>query len=312
MCKISIILSFYGNFCSERARCAINSILRQNLHDIELVISESGLKPRLSGLKDTRISYIFSKCGYHNHNFRPGEVRNRAFSTASGEFIYTTDADIVILNPEFLSNLVELIGDSEDLVLRRPRMRRLVIDHVPRFLVWEKKQGLDLALSYLDYSQEFIAKGNHELIPCTVYSRVSDTDTYLKTFTAETKRLEDFGTTARKGSWPSVWWENLHCGGIFMRSSQFRNVGGYCERFQKWGCEDSDLQWKLQIKYRLHFIPYTEAYEVLHLDHEKPYFSRDSWLENENISSERRSLGINAAIEEDDQLFQMKYPSIKM
>ena len=96
-----------------------------------------------------------------------------------------------------------------------------------------------------------------------------------------------------------IWSEDLHCGGNLFRKEHFYQVGRYCENFVNWGCEDSDLQWKMTAYYDLQFFPKTEKFEVLHLDHSKDYFSSSMWNLNEEICAKRKTAGVDCAIKKD-------------
>ena len=85
------------------------------------------------------------------------------------------------------------------------------------------------------------------------------------------------------------------------RREQFVSVGGYCEDFVNWGCEDSDLQWKFAEKYGIEFFP--DELEVIHLDHPKGYFSPEMWVRNEKIITQRKSEGVESAIRLDKSVY---------
>ena len=84
-----------------------------------------------------------------------------------------------------------------------------------------------------------------------------------------------------------------------MRRKHLDLVGAYCERFINWGCEDSDLQWKLGERFSLQFIPNEARFEVIHLDHPKLYFSKEAWKRNEAIADCRKRQGAYISIAQD-------------
>ena len=87
----------------------------------------------------------------------------------------------------------------------------------------------------------------------------------------------------------------------FFRRKQFEIVGGYCEDFINWGCEDSDLQWKFKEVFDLQFFPEGKEFMVMHLDHKRGYFSPEMWKRNEKICSERKQKGILKVAKEDQE-----------
>jgi len=49
----------------------------------------------------------------------------------------------------------------------------------------------------------------------------------------------------------------------------------------------------------LEFFPDTTEFEVLHLDHEKPYFVPEKWRKNKAQADARLARGLSSAIEQD-------------
>ena len=300
--RISVVIPFYGSFDSRRAICSIESIKAQNYSDLEIVVSEQGTEPKLKHFLEG-VNYTFT---YHAppteiSDFNPGQIRNRAIEICTGEFIYTTDADIVFLNQQYLSQLKELMDAGSSLAFYRPPMRRLPLDNFEEFLRLSQEFGILNAMASLDRSQEFLINLDKKYRPLKVVQKM---DTYMKTFTAsETDHARYKADPTLKGKEPTIWFENLHCGGNFFRRSQFNHVGGYSEEFINWGREDSDLQWKIQQCFELRFIPKETVFEVMHLDHDKSYFSKEMWKRNEAMEQDRQKRGIAYCIAHDiDQI----------
>ena len=291
---VSVIVPFYGSFDKRRLELTLESIRAQKEVNIEIVVSEQGTKPVFESVKN--IEHIFSCCKLSKY-FNPGLIRNAGINISSGEFLYTNDADILFLDENYLSSLLDSLLQDENLVFYRPLMRRLPLDNFEGFNRVVLKTDIKKALSSLDYSQSFLATidGKHRDLKIVVKRGEED---YDKIFTTSMNNFNKYLIdSSLKGKEPIIWSENLHCGGNFLRRRHFDLVGGYCEEFVTWGCEDSDLQWKLGSYFKLKKVP--EQFEVLHLDHEKTYFSSEMWKRNEGICVKRRQRGVSSAIEED-------------
>ena len=160
-------------------------------------------------------------------------------------------------------------------------------------------------------NQDFLVKTFPEYKELKIFEKISKEAGYKKTFTS---LIEDYkkyieeriGSEKEFNFWPVYWNENRHCGSNFFRRSQFMDVGGYCEKFINWGCEDSDLQWKFRETYNLEFFP--PELEVIHLDHPKGYLSPEMWGLNEKKSAERKEDGVKSAIDYDKEALGREYP----
>ncbi len=295
---VSVVFPIYGSFDVKRLLSSIASVRMQRDVECEIVVSEQGESPRVKSLLDDSIRYTFKHFLGDNLKFNSGEIRNDAIALSHGEYVYTNDSDVVFQNPYFLSKSVKLLASDEGLVMYRPPMRRLPIDNFEEFYKRVSQQGIQRALDSLNRSREFLATTDDIKRDLKVVAR--STEEYLKVFTAS---MEDFNRyildPSLKGKEPTIWSENLHCGGNFFRRKHLDMVGGYAEKFFVWGCEDSDLQWKFGKCFNLQFYPKIEEFTVLHLDHPKGYFSPENWARNEEISRLRKKRGIYSCILED-------------
>lgn len=293
--ELSIVVPIYGEFDLARACVSVQSILFQQGLDYEIIVSEQGESRKFPEMPMIRHVFKYHKPQSDLSDFNPGNVRNEAMALANGEFVYTNDADIVFLKPDYLARSVEAIRANPDKTLYRPFMRRLPLEEFCEFERRVHNSGIGEAVASLDLSQEYIATFNRKSRKVRVFEKES---VYHKTFTAFEEDFQIYiSNNKNKGSEPMFWNENRHCGGNLFRMKQFRNVGGYSEEFINWGCEDSDLQWKFSESYDLQFFP--EDLEVMHLDHTKKYFSPEMWACNEKISARRIKEGLTKAIETD-------------
>lgn len=297
---ISVIVPVYGQFDINRALLAVDSARGQRGVNVELVVSEQGEYPRIQNRIDLPVKYVFT---YHKpsetlSDFNPGLVRNLGVKISSGEFLYTNDADVLLLNPNFLATLRDAVIANPNLALYRPPMRRLPIDCFDEFCRRVKSDGVDKAIKSLNLNQPFLAITDDRLRELKVVTR--QRNEYEKTFTAFMGDFQRYlADVSLKGSEPLIWAEDRYAGGNFLRRKLFYDVGGYCERFVNWGCEDSDLQWKLGQRYNLQLFPKEQRFEVVHMDHTRGYFSREMWQRNEVICAERKAKGVQGAIDED-------------
>jgi glycosyltransferase involved in cell wall biosynthesis len=297
---VSILIPIYGIFDIRRLILTIESIMSQKGTDIEIIVSEQGISPRLEGKLNSSVRYTFT---YHQpkadlSDFNPGQIRNLAANLAKGEFLYTTDADVLFVNPYYIFVLIELIQQNQHLALYRPPMRRLVKENFEEFLNRVNSMGIGKAINSLDFSQPYIATTDGKRRELKVVTRQKNE--YEKTFTTSMENFQRYiADPSLRGKEPTIWTEDRHCGANFVRRSQFDVVGGYCEKFINWGCEDSDLQWKLSQVFDLQLIPKEQQYEVLHLDHPRNYFSAEMWARNEEICAQRKQQGIIKSVKED-------------
>ena len=290
----SVVIPLYGQFDVARARASVESVLSQGGIDLEVVVSEQGEFPRFPETAGVKHFFSYHKPQTELSDFNPGKVRNLGVLNSTGEFVYTNDADIVFSTIDYLSRAIEILESNRGHVLFRPRMRRLPIGDFTVFYEWVKKQGIIQAISRLDFGQNYIVTIDGAPRKVRVFEKES---TYRKTFTAFEEDFQVFSGSNNNGLEPMFWNENRHCGGNLFRREQFDTVGGYCEDFVNWGCEDSDLQWKLSDTYGIGFFP--DDFEVIHLDHPKGYFSPEMWSRNEKICALRKIEGVETAIKAD-------------
>lgn len=298
---VSVVVSLYGSFSVARAVIALESIRAQAGVALDVVVAERGPESQLAHWLPTGVRHVFTVHDPMSDGpaYSPGRVRNDGVLACRGDYVYLTDADIVFQSATFLADCIALLSRHPDVVLRRPRMRRLPDEYFGQFSLLVEADGLASALGALHRDQDYIATLDRREHRIRVFSKVSDTDDYTKTFTASEDTLATVSPDRYGEIWPQVWSEDRHCGGILCRRSQLQRVAGYCEEFLSWGCEDSDLQWKLGDLFRMRFFPYTRTFEVLHLDHSKEYFSKNAWDSNEAICRIRRERGVLPSIAAD-------------
>ena len=176
-------------------------------------------------------------------------------------------------------------------------MRRLLMDSFEAFWNRYLSDGLRETLDSIDRSSNYIATigGNSPRmrfvsLPGKEHEAWTTTDELYRLY----KSQPELETQV-----PLIFCGTRHWGGIALRKVHFEKVGGYAPNFYGWGNEDTDLQWKLGECFRMEFFPDDEHYEVLHLDHEKPYFNDEIWQRNKIEAKTRKDGGVEIAIERD-------------
>jgi|GEM_PF-1698948 len=299
---VSVIFPVYGNFYTDRLLLAIASARAQKGVDIEIVVSEQGESPKLKDKLDPSIKYLFKKRDHKKGegDFNPGETRNDAVTNASGEFIYTNDADAIFMNEHFLEKSREILNQNHDMVLHRPPMRKLPIENLEEFKKGAEKNGIQATIASLNLRNEFLATTDDKKRDVRVSIANSEGDLRVRTTSME--EFERYiADPSLKANDHVIWSESMHYGGNLMRREQFESIGGYCEQYVNWGCEDTDLQWKLKNTFNLQFFPKIEEFTVIHLDHEKRYVVAETVDRNEGIFTRRRQGGTYQAIKEDKE-----------
>jgi hypothetical protein len=296
---VSVVIPVYGSFDPRRTILTVESARKQRDVNVEVIVSEQGEGSKLIGNLPADVRHVFNRHipSSSLSDFNPGLIRNLAVDESCGEFIYTNDSDVLFFDENYLARGVELLKANFKLVLHRPPMRRLPLDNFEDFWQSFNTEGMKI-MDHLDLSQQYLATTDRKERKLKVVKK--NREYYPKTFTAFKEDFERYlADPSLKGKEPTIWTEDLHCGGNLFRRSQFEEVGRYSQRFINWGCEDSDLQWKFMEMFSLEFFPYRKEFEVLHLDHPKGYFSAEMWKKNEEIESQRRVKGIEYAIRED-------------
>jgi len=307
---ISVIIPLYGAFDINRIMRAIDSIKMQKGVNFEIVVSEQGEARRFLNVPEVKHLFTYHKPQEKISDFNPGKVRNIAIMNSTGDYIYTLDADVIFPEPYFLKKLLEHAKKDSNQIFYRPFMRRLPIDNFEEFNEWCIKFGFESAIKKLILDQRFLAKTSIKYREMKIFEKDSKEANYKKTFTSLIEDYEKYveerlGSIENFNFWPIYWNENRHCGSNFFSRIQFLSVGGYCEEFINWGCEDSDLQWKFREIYKLNFFP--EELEVIHMDHPKGYVSPEMWSKNEEKSARRKDSGVKEAITLDKENLKRVY-----
>lgn len=256
--QLSVILSIYNGFDYERLQFAVQSLREQKGVDLEIVLAESNPKPSFAARsKELGIGYVFAPS---SAIVNPGRVRNLALALATGEFIYSTDADIVF-PPRFMADILDLPPK----VWIHPPKRRLPKDQLLHFQSRIQTQGLEATLVELR-NDLYVAS-----LTGPVQYKLSEKDGRHYTCIQSDYKLWCSSTEMRQRA-PTFWDSTRHRGGTLAPKMLWHEVGGYSEVYETWGFEDVDVQWKLQQNSPVDYIPDEDRFRVLHLDHDKSYF----------------------------------------
>lgn len=290
---VSVIVPFYGTSQSRGLELVAESILSQKGVDIDFVVA--GLQAT------TRVKNRFDLSRHPKESVleivRTGAVLNNGLRLATGDFVYITDADILLPNQHYLEGLVQeslFTGTS----LKRPIMRRLLIQDFDWFYSMVFSKGLENSITSLDTSQKYVVKPTGVERPMRVFPKFENER--QKVFIASEKDFQDYISDERnKGSEPRFFNQDRHCGTTFASTDMLRDVGGYCEEFISWGVWDADVQWKLESIGGMGLIPKSKDFEVIHLDHPREYFDKEKWDKDKGLQKIRRSQGYELSVKQD-------------
>ena len=297
MAPISVIVPFYGTPYSKRLELVAESILSQKGVDVEFIVAGLNTAVRI----DYRTDLLKLSRDSVPDVVRTGVVINRGLRLAKGEFAYVTDADVLLQNRHYLERLVGECSSRRN-SLKRPPMRRLLLQDFEWFCSEASLRGLEGAIASLDFSQEYVVKPRKTERPMRVFKKFENGRE--KVFIASESDFQEYiSSEENKGSEPRYFNQDRHCGTIFTRTRDLVSVGGYHEGFISWGVWDADAQWKLENQTGMRLIPYKEEFGVIHLDHERSHFSKLKWEHDKELQKRRRVKGSNACIAEDKGIY---------
>lgn len=102
MYTISVIIPVYN--AGDNLKGSIESVLRQSLHDIEVILVDDGSTDNSSAICDDFARENTNVTVYHTENHGSGPARNIGISHAKGAYAYFADADDILPN-DALQNL---------------------------------------------------------------------------------------------------------------------------------------------------------------------------------------------------------------
>jgi len=296
--SVSLVIPFYGITQFQRLNLVAESVLSQKGVKLEFIVAglEGATKINdVSELLEHPIEEV-------PEIIRIGAVINNGIRLATGDFIYISDADILFPNSHYLERLVQELNLGNGTSLKRPPMKRLLIKDFDWFYSIAISQGLNQSLRELDFAEDYVVKPIGTKRVMRVFPKVENGKE--KVFIASEDEFNEYvSDKSNKGSEPRYFNQDRHCGTVFASTEEIVNVGGYHEGFISWGVWDADVQWKLENQTGMKPIPNGKEFEVIHLDHEKGYFSKLKWEYDRKLQEKRRELGFEACVEEDVQVY---------
>jgi hypothetical protein len=94
----------------------------------------------------------------------------------------------------------------------------------------------------------------------------------------------------------------FHWGGLLLPRQLFDRIGGYCQQYIGWGCEDEDLLVKITADGDSFIVRGWQAdhsWNCLHLEHLRRYVATTDRTTNRILLSERLASGTPAMIQQD-------------
>jgi len=278
--QVSVVLPLFGD---HRAAQALPAVCRAWLGqevpcEVVIAVAAGTALPALGdGAGDDRIRIVPADRG----SISPGPLRNLAVSAARAPVLYLSDADVAPLGADFLGRA---LGLREDRAVIQPWMYRLVNPaDAAKAEVFAPPDGGRACHVSTDADGRLTPVGGERF-------------TWLGSELMVVDPPSGVGWAEEGRPWrPSP----FHWGGILVGREAFDAVGGYCDRYLGWGCEDDDLIAKLEGRAGI-----VRAWKVarrltcLHFEHPRAH-TFTHVRDNQAILAERLAAGIDAMIEED-------------
>lgn len=273
--RISLIMAIYNGFDADRLALTLQAARWQQGIDLEICVAESNPTPSFAArARDFEVRYTFLPSEAVSN---PGRVRNAALGLARGDYVYSSDVDI-LFPTGFFSQLTALPRG----IWIHPPKRRLPKEHFSTFFSRSCEQSLAPAIEALWKDDFFASVGE------PVKYRLTEKDGKYYTCVAADHAVWKSSPALRERA-PEFWDSTRHRGGTFAPRDLWLRVGGYADVYRAWGYEDADVQWKLSTIQRPNELPNEERFRVLHLDHSKGYFSPQHHHDNKQRFEARKA-----------------------
>jgi hypothetical protein len=284
MTDVSVLLTVYGD---ERRHTPLPTVvdawLGQDIDCEVVVATDAGTRidPALVARAGGGLRVVSSD----DPTADRGLLGNLAAGAARSEWLYITDVDVVPLSRGYLGDAIAAAKPDRELI--QPRMLRL-IGPQPAGRPWEWRLPADAG------SVCFVSTGpDGELVTHPDESVFVWTDFDGQLWVDPPAEVPSFFADEFRRR-PA-----LHWGAVLVQSAVFAEVGGYCERYPGWGCEDEDLLEKLTSR-GPSLRAWAEHPDLLCLHFEHPP-ARDTpeYAANRALLERRRALGPDVMIAED-------------
>lgn len=299
--SVSVVVSVYGPGWGTRLSHCLRALM-QSSGTIEVILSEQ-YTSRLD-YRDTAeaagTNYVadLRKGPFWN----PGRCRNRGASMANGSILFFLDADLLLLKREVFAATAELLR-GQPRFIAAPKVFR-ILENAHGFLssIDGKKSARAMMwakLSYLGNTFWGLPGVDHPVVRTVHHGKVYYAATRDAALYA--RRKHEY-----RGREVEIWKPQRHYGTMAMPTGLFRAVGGYCEAFRQWGCEDTDLAQKaaaIAVAVDTARLDWSFA----HLEHAHAHIDVRQALRNQRLLAARSRKGLRTIIQEDRKRYQQNY-----
>lgn len=303
--KVSFLVPAFGSLNPDALYLVLSSIQRQEYPHKEALVAEEHLgEPRFEAVaREANARYIAHNVSGIGGNFSVARARNLGLAISDAEFVVMQDADIVLHSRNFIEGLVvELMEHPGFFMATTPLLhlqRREISEWKAEFLrTGDFDSYPGRCLCYEEYVLSALPYGDNDfrVVPHPYNEAKRD-----RRYVALKELHEDYlrGPERWKGSEPIIFTPCVAKGFIAARREHFLAAGGYCERYIGWGCEDGDLKWKLSNFLKCKNLQGDRRFAGVHLDHDRPYFSAQGYLNAKGTSNGRQRLGFVDAVKDD-------------
>lgn len=300
---VTIVVTVYNYTYTKEFESVLCSLSKQKI-DKEIVLCEQSTEISnilLQLCKKYNIKYINITPEIVDGKifYNIGRVRNVAALCGNSEYIYFTDADILIYDVDYLYDLVCYSENHMKVSCMRPKIRRLKKEFHEAFSRdYLAKINIDFGSSipycYSEYDEikNVVSPISGVEIYRVMYNlvHVGEVNRSEKDITFEANRIEEFSNN---------WRPAIHFGGVLCSRKTFIKAGGYCEKYYNWGAEDIDFQWKIEGTSGMQLIDYVISNcSLLHFEHESRC-DNTLYSKNRDICDRRRKEKIEKIVEAD-------------
>jgi len=257
---VSVIIPTYRR--SQYLDFSLASFTRQLDREFEIIVvddgGDDGTKHTVEKYqRDLHVTYLRQE-----HSGRSA-ARNRALAAAGGELLVFCD-DCMIADPELIRRHAAAVGEAEHIASVGWKRRaltcwlrgRLQMIESDFLTILARDPALAARLPHEDFSflePEQLAADYQKWLPFIDLG--DDVTNFVSVVTKFSPTLDDF-------RFP---WMFAVTGNLCVRRQQVLDVGGFCEEYQGWGMEDTDLGYRLHRDgIRLVVSPQARTYHQLH------------------------------------------------